>query len=119
LEQFENSRQAGTWNAQCTKSYFYNALQESALSWYCMLSVVKIDMNDYQAVGTAFIQNFRIQTNYYVVLTDFTSMKQKKDETVQQFFTRIGDIAYNYNKKKPNAEIRGDVWEQHAEALVP
>ncbi len=87
-----------------------------------MLSVVKIDTNDYQAVRTAFIQNFGIQAKNRVVITDFTSMKQKKDEAVLQFFTGIGDITYNYNIKKPNAENRGDVWaapEQHAKTLAP
>ncbi len=49
-------------------------------------------------------------------------MKQKKDETVQQFFTRIGDIAYNYNLKKPNDDIMGPLWaapEEHTQALAP
>jgi len=39
---------------------------------------------------------------------------------VQQFFTRIGDISYNYNLKKPY-EIMGALWdapEEHAEALT-
>ncbi len=52
---------------------------------------------------------------------NFTNMKQKKDETVQQFFTRIDDIAYNYNVKKPNDEIMGALWdgtEEHKETLA-
>jgi len=47
-------------------------------------------------------------------------MKQRKDETVQKFFTRIGDTAYNYNLKKPNDEIMGALWEapeEHAQAF--
>jgi len=39
-----------------------------------------------------------------------------KDESVQEFFTRIGDIAYNYYLKKPNAAIRGELWEAPANA---
>jgi len=48
-----------------------------------MLSVVKINTNGYKAVQTAFIQNFGVQTNNPVVITDFTNMKQKKDETMK------------------------------------
>ncbi len=108
MESFENSWAASTWNAKLTKSYCYNALRDGALSGYRMLSVVKINTNDFQAVRTAFLQNFGVQTNNRVVITDYTSMKQRKDESVQQFFTRIGDISYNYNLK--NAEIKGDIW---------
>jgi hypothetical protein len=32
LGRFENSREASNWNAQRTKSYFYNALRDAALS---------------------------------------------------------------------------------------
>ncbi len=116
LERFENSRESCNWNAQRT-----NALQDAALSWYRMLSVVKIDTNDNQAVRTAFLQNFGVQTNNCVVITDFTNMKQKKDETVQQFFTRISDIACIYNLKKLNDDIMGPLWailEEHTATLV-
>jgi len=47
-------------------------------------------------------------------------MKQRKDETVQKFFTRNGEIAYNYDVKKPHDEIMGPLWaipEEHAEVL--
>jgi hypothetical protein len=41
---------------------------------------------------------------------------------MQQFFTRISDIAYNYNIKKPNDEIMGLLWavpeQQHDEILA-
>jgi len=43
------------------------------------------------------------------------------EETVQQSITRIGDITYNYNLKKTNAEISGGLWEateKHEEALA-
>jgi len=86
-----------------------------------MLKVVKINTDNFQAVSTAFLQNFGVQTNNRIVITDFNSMKQMKDETVQQFFTRIGDIAYNYDLKKPTEAIKGDVWEapeEHEETLA-
>jgi hypothetical protein len=95
-------------------------MRDDALSWYCMLKVVKINTDDYEAVRTAFIQNFGDQTNNRVVITDFTHMKQRKDETVQKFFTRIGEIAYNYDIKKQHDEIMGPLWaipEEHAELL--
>jgi hypothetical protein len=89
LERFEHSRAAGRWSAKRTKSYFYNALQD----------IVKIDTDNFQAVRTTFLQNFGVQTNNWIVITDFTSMKQMKDKKVQHFFIRIGDIAYNYDLK--------------------
>jgi len=120
LERFENGRIAGAWSAERTKCYFYNSMQDAALSWYRMLKVVKIDTDDYEAVRTAFIQNFGDQTNNLVVITDFSHMKQRKDKTVQKFFTRIGEIAYNYDVKKPHDEIMGQLFaipEEHAEQL--
>ena len=36
---------------------------------------------------------------------------EPEEELVKDFFSRVGDIAYNYNVKKPNAEIMGDVLE--------
>jgi len=93
---------------------------DDALSWYCMLKVVKINTDDYEAVRTAFIQNLGDQTNNHVVITDFTHIKQRKDKTVPKFFTRNGEIAYNYNVKKPHKEILGPLWaipEEHAEEL--
>jgi len=124
LERFEIARSAGNWNAERTKSYLYNALRDGALSWFRMLKVVGIDIDDFQAVRVAFMQNYGSQTNNRIVITDFTKMKQSKDETVQQFFVRIGDIAYNYDLKKPNAAIRGNLWAvaddaDDAELLAP
>jgi len=124
LERFENARTAGYWNAERTKSYMYNALRDSALCWFRMLKVVGIDQDDFQAVRVAFMQNYGSQTNNRIVITDFTKMKQTKDESVQQFFTRMGDIAYNYVLKKPNAAIRGELWAvpddaDDAELLAP
>ena len=74
-----------------------------------MLKVVGIDHDNFQAVRVAFMQNYGSQTNNRIVITDFTKMKQMKDESVQEFFTRIGDMAYNYDLKKPNDAIRGDL----------
>jgi len=121
LERFENGRIAGAWSAERTKCYFYNSMRDDALSWYRMLKVVKINTDDYEAVRTAFIQNFGDQTNNRVVINDFTHMEQRKDETVQKFFTRIGEIAYNYAVKKPHDEIMGPLWaipEEHEETLA-
>jgi len=97
LERFENARTAGNWNAERTKRYMYNALRDSTLCWFHMLKVVGIDQDDFQAVRVAFMQNYGSQLNNRIVITDFTKMKQTKNESVQQFFTRIGDIAYNYD----------------------
>jgi len=47
-------------------------------------------------------------------------MKQRKDKNVQKFFTRIGEIAYNYDVKKPHDKIMGPLWtiqEEHAKVL--
>jgi len=71
-----------------------------------MIKVVGIDHDDFDAVRVAFTQNYGSQTNNRIVITDFNKMKQRSDESVQQFFTRIGDIAYNYDLKKPNDAIR-------------
>jgi len=121
LEQFENGHISGAWSAERTKCYFYNSMRDDALSWYRMLKVVKINTDDYEAVWTAFIQNFGDQTNNRVVIIDFTHMKQRKDETIQKFFTRIGEIAYNYDVKKQHDEIMGPLWaipEEHEETLA-
>jgi len=75
-----------------------------------MLKVVEINQDDFQAVRVAFMQNYGSHTNDRIVITDFTKMKQTKDESFQQFFTRIGDIAYNYDLKKPNDAIRVELW---------
>jgi hypothetical protein len=124
LERFENARTAGNWNAERTKSYMHNSLRDKALCWFRMLKVVGIDQEDWPAVRVAFMQNYGSQTNNRIVITDFTKMKQMKDESVQEFFTRIGDIAYNYDLKKPNDVIRGNLWAvpdeaDDAELLAP
>jgi hypothetical protein len=109
LERFENARTAGDWNQARTTSYFYNSLRGLALRWYRMLSVAKINVNDYEQLRTCFIENYGTQTSNKIVITDFTNLKQRPNEPVQEFFSRVGDIAYNYNVKKPNAEIMGPV----------
>jgi hypothetical protein len=52
LEQFKNCRQAGNWNKACTNSYFYNSMEARR-----MLSVAKIDANDYEQLRRAFFEN--------------------------------------------------------------
>ena len=109
LERFENAKEAGNWNAACTTSYFYNSLRGLALRWYRMLSVVKINVNDYEQLRSSFVDNYGVQVSNKIVITDFNNLKQRQTEPVQEFFSRVGDIAYNYNAKKPNAEIMGPV----------
>ena len=109
LERFENARTAGNWNAARTTSYFYNSLRGLALRWYRMLSVAKIDVNDYEQLRATFVDNYGVQVSNKIVITDFNNLKQKQTEPVQEFFSRVGDIAYNYNVKKPNDEIMGPV----------
>ena len=109
LERFENARTAGDWNAARTTSYFYNSMRGLALRWYRMLSVAKINVNDYEQLRTSFIESYGVQVSNKIVITDFNNLKQKPTEPVQEFFSRVGDIAYNYNVKKPNQEIMGPV----------
>jgi hypothetical protein len=109
LERFEKCKDAGNWNAARTNSYFYNSMRGLALRWYRCLSVAKIDVNDYEQLQTAFIKQYGTQTSKKIVITDFNNLNQRKDEPVRDFFSRVGDIAYNYNVKKPNAEIMGPV----------
>jgi hypothetical protein len=96
-------------------------MRDDALSWYRMLKVVKINTDDYEAVQISFIQNFGDQTNNRVVITNFTHMKQRKDKTMQKFFTGIGKIAYNYDVKKPHNKKMGPLFaipEEHEETLA-
>jgi hypothetical protein len=55
LERFKKCRQAGNWNEARTTSYFNNSMRGKALKWYCMLSVAKIDTNDYVQLRRAFV----------------------------------------------------------------
>jgi hypothetical protein len=109
LERFEKSRVAGNWNQARTTSYFYNSLRGLALRWYRMISIAKVDVEDYDQLRQAFVENYGTQTSNKIVITDFNKLNQKKDEPVQEFFSRVGDVAYNYNQKKPNDDIRGPV----------
>ena len=70
-----------------------------------MLLVAKININDYDQLRESFVDNYGTQTSKKVVITDFNNLNQKKDKPVQVFFSRVGDIAYNYNVKKPIAKI--------------
>ena len=74
-----------------------------------MLSVAKINVNDYDQLWEAYVKQYGTQTSKKFVITNFNNLNQKKDEPVKDFFSRVGDIAYNYNIKKPNAEIMGPV----------
>jgi len=121
LERFEKCRQAGNWNEARTTSYFYNSMRGKALKWYRMLSVAKINANDYAQLRMAFVESYGTQASQRVVITDFMSIKQGKTEPVQEYFSRIGDTSYNYKVKKPNADIRGPcivVPEHRREALA-
>ncbi len=65
LERFKYSRQARYWNKERTWSNFYNATRGKALKWYKILSVAKIEINNYKAFSTAFIlpsNLFQIET---------------------------------------------------------
>ncbi len=84
-------------------------MRGKALKWYCMLSVAKMDANNYEQLRQAFVENYGTQVSQQVVITDFNGIKQGKNEPVQEFFSRIGDTSYNYKVKKPNADIRGPV----------
>ncbi len=86
LERFEKCRQAGNWNKAPTTSYFYNSMRGKALKWYLMLSVAKINANDYEQLRLAFVENYGTQVSQRVVIKDFNDIKQGKNELVQEYF---------------------------------
>ena len=74
-----------------------------------MILIAKVDVDDYEQLRRAFVENYGTQTSNKIVIMDFNKLKQLKDKPVQEFFSRVGDVAYNYNQKKPNDDIRGPV----------
>ena len=82
LERFENAREAGNWNAARTTSYFYNSMRGLALRWYRMLSVAKVNVNDYEQLRTNFVNNYGVQVSNKIVIADFNNLKQKQSEPV-------------------------------------
>jgi hypothetical protein len=76
LERFEKCQQAGNWNEARTTSHFYNSMRDKALKWYRMLSVAKINSNNYEQLRQAFVENYGTQVSQRVVITDFNGIKQ-------------------------------------------
>jgi hypothetical protein len=107
LEQFEKCKEARNWNEARRTSYFYNSMRCKALKWYRLLSVAKIDANDYNQLRRAFVEYYGIKVSQRILITNFNNMKQGRNKPVQQFFARIGDTLYNYKVKKPTVDIRG------------
>ncbi len=81
LERFEKCRQAGNWNEARTTSYFYNSMRGKALKWYRMLSVAKINANDYVQLRQAFVESYGTQVSQRVVIqTLWASSKAKLNQ---------------------------------------
>ena len=86
----------------------YVSKQKTFESGFVLL-VAKINVINYKQLRQNFIDNYGTQTSNKNVISHFNNLKQRKVEPVQEFFSRVGDIAYSYNVKKSNANIMGPV----------
>jgi uncharacterized membrane protein YgcG len=101
IERVERAKKAAGWSDRKVASYLYNAFRDDALTWFRNIQTHGIDSENWEEVKEFFLIAYGTASTAKIIVTDFRTLVQGKNETVTQFSNRVGETTTNYIKHIP------------------
>ncbi len=107
IERLEKAARVAQWaNDQRHCDEFTLSLRENALSWYNTLdNIIGFNKNNWNDLKTKFLEAYAPTYSAKALCICFQDLRQKADETVQDFYNRVSDTFRNAYQVKPDHTI--------------
>ena len=104
VERIDKAATIAGWNTQkrvCDE--FYMCLREGAMSWYNTLeNIPNFDMESWDDMKTEFLKAYAPRFTAKTLCTNFQDLRQKQEQSVQDFYNHVSDVFRDAYKVKPN-----------------
>jgi hypothetical protein len=94
LERINRAKHVANWaNDERVCDEFYLCLRDGAISWSNTLeNIPNFDKNDWTQVQAKFLAAYATKFTARTLCTSFQDLRQKSDETVQDFYNRVSEV---------------------------
>lgn len=128
LERINRAKRVARWqDDERVCDEFYLCLRDRAISWANTLdNIPGFDKNNWDQVQKEFLAAYATKFTARTLCTSFHDLKQKNDETVQDFYNRVSEVFRDAFMEKPahvtthggTAAERYDLTEAQAQTLM-
>ena len=103
IERLERAATVANWpNDQRRCDEFVLSLRDNALSWYSTLdNIIGFDKNVWNELKKKFLEAYAPKYSAKALCICFQDLRQKNDETVQDFYNRVSTTFKNAYQSKP------------------
>jgi hypothetical protein len=104
IERIERAARVANWNTDERKcDEFFLCLRDKAISWHNTLdNVDDFDKNNWTSVKREFLAAYAPKFTARTLCTSFQDLRQKAEETVQDFYNRVSDVFRDAYQTKPD-----------------
>jgi hypothetical protein len=103
IERINRAAQVGGWNDDRKCSELYLILRERALLWYDGLESRDVNVNNWNALKTAFLETYEPRYTAKTTCASFSELVQKSDESVNDFYNRVHAVVKRLGAMRPAA----------------
>ena len=103
IERIEKAARIAGWNTEERKcDEFYMCLRDGAMSWYNTLeNIIGFDIKSWAATKTEFMKAYAPRFTAKTLCTNFQDLRQKQDQSVQDFYNHVSDVFRDAYQIKP------------------
>jgi hypothetical protein len=104
IERIERAARVANWNTDERKcDEFFLCLRDKAISWHNTLdNVDDFDKNNWTDVKKEFLDAYAPKFTARTLCTSFQDLRQKTEESVQDFYNRVSDVFRDAYQTKPD-----------------
>jgi len=104
IDRIERAARVANWNTDERKcDEFFLCLRDKAISWSNTLdNIFGFDRNNWADVKREFLDAYAPKYTAKTLCTSFQDLKQKNEETVQDFYNRVSDVFRDAYQVKPD-----------------
>jgi Retrotransposon gag protein len=111
VERLEKAARVAGWNAlanpgQPKTDEFFLSLRDNALSWYNTLdNIIGFNKEDWDKLKKKFLEAYAPKYSAKALCICFQDLRQKSDESVQDFYNKVSDTFHNAYQTKPDHKV--------------
>jgi hypothetical protein len=104
IERIEKAARIAGWNTDARKcDEFYMCLRDGAMSWYNTLeNIIGFDVASWADTKAEFMKAYAPRYTAKTLCTNFQDLRQKQDQSVQDFYNHVSDVFRDAYQVKPN-----------------
>jgi hypothetical protein len=103
IERLEKAARIAGWNNDERKcDEFYMCLRDGAMSWYNTLeNIIGFNIKSWADTKTEFMKAYAPRFTAKTLCTNFQDLRQKQDQSVQDFYNHVSDVFRDAYQTKP------------------